>query len=251
MKCIRLHQKYNWYLKIHLKICLKIPCPLKISKCQQPFIQHLWVWRQDGDAWWVSVNGGARSGHRRSSVRKGVLRNFTKFTIKHFCQSLFLDKISGDRPVTLVKKDSGTGVFLWIFVKFLIIPFLQNTFGWLLLWCRKTAKNSTRNNYGKTVILPEAYYHEELRPSVFKGCKGSISEQESTESDTNNTDRILLEYNTDVDEQEIIQKEIGNEATFLLGASAQFGRSIKFNRKIFWKFLKLGMTHDSLMDFGK
>ena len=61
----------------------------------------------------------------------------------------------------------------------------------------------------------------------------------------------MLEYYADVDEQEIIQKEIGNESTFLLGASAQFGRSIKFNRKFFWKFLKLGMTHDSLMDFDK
>ena len=85
----------------------------------------------------------------------------------------------------------------------------------------------------ETLILPEAYYHEELRPSVIKGCKGFISEQESTESDTNNTDRIVLEYYTDVDEQEIIEKEIGNESTFLLGASAQFGRSIKFNRKFF------------------
>ena len=30
-----------------------------------------------------------RSNHRRCSVRKGVLRNFAKFTGKHLCQSLF------------------------------------------------------------------------------------------------------------------------------------------------------------------
>ena len=34
-----------------------------------------------------------RSRRRRCSVRKGVLRNFAKFTGKHPCQSLFLNKI--------------------------------------------------------------------------------------------------------------------------------------------------------------
>ena len=33
-----------------------------------------------------------RSSHRRCSVRKGVLRNFAKFTRKHLSQSLFLKK---------------------------------------------------------------------------------------------------------------------------------------------------------------
>ena len=33
-----------------------------------------------------------RSSHRRCSVRKGVLRNFAKFTGKHLCQSLFFNK---------------------------------------------------------------------------------------------------------------------------------------------------------------
>ena len=31
-----------------------------------------------------------RSSHQRSSVKKGVLRYFTKFTGKHLCQSVFL-----------------------------------------------------------------------------------------------------------------------------------------------------------------
>ena len=35
-----------------------------------------------------------RSSHRRCSVRKGVLRNFTKFTGKHLCQSLFFNKVA-------------------------------------------------------------------------------------------------------------------------------------------------------------
>ena len=36
-----------------------------------------------------------RSSHQRCSVRKGVLRNFTKFTGKHLCQSLFFNKVAG------------------------------------------------------------------------------------------------------------------------------------------------------------
>ena len=34
-----------------------------------------------------------RSSHQRCSVRKSVLRNFTKFTGKHLCQSLFLNEV--------------------------------------------------------------------------------------------------------------------------------------------------------------
>ena len=46
--------------------------------------------------------------------KKGVLRNFTKFTGKHLCQSLFFNKVAGLRTATLFKKGSGTGVFLSI-----------------------------------------------------------------------------------------------------------------------------------------
>ena len=81
----------------------------------------------------------------------------------------------------------------------------------------------------RTGTLPEAFYHEELRPSATKGSNGAIyPKQESMESDTDNTDEVL-EYDTDLDEKEIIQNEIGNDATFLLVANSRFGRSIKFN----------------------
>ena len=36
-----------------------------------------------------------RSSHREEFCKKGVLRNFTKFTGEHLCQSLFLNKIEG------------------------------------------------------------------------------------------------------------------------------------------------------------
>ena len=44
-----------------------------------------------------------RSSHWRCSLRKGVLRKFTKFTGKHLCQNLFFYKVT-DLPATLLKK---------------------------------------------------------------------------------------------------------------------------------------------------
>ena len=56
-------------------------------------------------------------------MQKCALRNFAKFTGKHLCQILFLNKVAGlwDR------------CFLVNFAKFLRTPFLQNSFGQLLL----------------------------------------------------------------------------------------------------------------------
>ena len=41
-----------------------------------------------------------------------VLRNFVKFTGKHLRQSFFLNKVADLILATLLKRDSGTGVFL-------------------------------------------------------------------------------------------------------------------------------------------
>ena len=61
-------------------------------------------------------------------LKKGVLRNFAKSTGKHICQGLFFNKvaglclffnkIAGLRPATLVEKELGTGVFLWVLRNF-------------------------------------------------------------------------------------------------------------------------------------
>ena len=44
----------------------------------------------------------SRSNHRRCSVKKDVLRNFTKFTGKHLYHSLFFNKVAG-RKATLAQ----------------------------------------------------------------------------------------------------------------------------------------------------
>ena len=47
--------------------------------------------------------------------KKGVLKNFTKFTGKHLCQNLFFNKVAGLQACNFIlKNDSGTGLFLWI-----------------------------------------------------------------------------------------------------------------------------------------
>ena len=43
--------------------------------------------------------------------KKGVLRNFAKFTGKHLFQSLFFNKLAGLRPETFFKKESLAQVF--------------------------------------------------------------------------------------------------------------------------------------------
>ena len=41
---------------------------------------------------------------QRCSVKKGVLKNFSKFTGKHMCQSLFFNRVACLSPATLLKK---------------------------------------------------------------------------------------------------------------------------------------------------
>ena len=61
---------------------------------------------------WIYIKIGLyRSSHRRCSVREGVLRNFTKFTGKHMCQSLFFLLKFQAPPATLFKKETLKQVF--------------------------------------------------------------------------------------------------------------------------------------------
>ena len=70
---------------------------------------------------------------QRCSVRKGVLRNFAKFTGKRLCQSFFFNKVSGLRPATSLKKRLWYRCFPVNYAKFLRTPFLTEHLRWLLL----------------------------------------------------------------------------------------------------------------------
>ena len=54
-----------------------------------------------------------RSSHQRCSIKKGVLRNFAKFTGKHLCQRLFFNKVACLRPeaCNFIKKETLAQVF--------------------------------------------------------------------------------------------------------------------------------------------
>ena len=74
-----------------------------------------------------------RSSHWRCSVRKVVLRNFSKFTGKKLCQSLFFNKVARLRPATLLKKRLWHRCVPVNFAKFLRTPFFTEHLRWLLL----------------------------------------------------------------------------------------------------------------------
>ena len=74
-----------------------------------------------------------RSSHQGCSIKKDVLKNSAKFTGKQMCQSLFLNKVAGIRPATLIRKRLWHSCFPVNFAKYLRTPFLQNTPGRLLL----------------------------------------------------------------------------------------------------------------------
>ena len=71
-----------------------------------------------------------RSSRAEVFSKKGVPKNYAKFTGKNLCQSLFFNKVSGLRPATLLKKR----LWQWCFpMKF--CEFSKNTehLRWLLL----------------------------------------------------------------------------------------------------------------------
>ena len=70
-----------------------------------------------------------RSSHRRCSVKKGVLRNFAKFTEKHLCQSPLFNKVAGLKSATLIKKRHWHVFFPLNFAKFLRTPFYRTPLG--------------------------------------------------------------------------------------------------------------------------
>ena len=52
---------------------------------------------------WKNLTSGIKS-HKQAVTKRCSGRNFTKFTGKHLCQSLFFNNPSGLRPATLLRK---------------------------------------------------------------------------------------------------------------------------------------------------
>ena len=95
----------------------------------------------------------SRNSHQRCSIKTGVLRNFTKFTGKHLCQSLFFDKVAALRPATLLRKRLWRRCFPVNFVKFLKHLFYRTSLD-DCFWKRRYLK-------GKVRVLANFFYFEE------------------------------------------------------------------------------------------
>ena len=67
------------FVNIHINVHSKI---FAVVKQKVPYLHSLWT------------QTIFRSSHQRCSVKKGVLRNFAKFTGKHLRQSLFFNKVA-------------------------------------------------------------------------------------------------------------------------------------------------------------
>ena len=59
-----------------------------------------------------------RSSHLQMFFKIDDLKHFAIISENHLCWSPFLIKLQAFRPATLLKRDSNTGVFLWILQKF-------------------------------------------------------------------------------------------------------------------------------------
>ena len=62
----------------------------------------------------MSVFWNPKSSQQRCSVKEGFFKSFTNLAGKHLCSSLFLIKLQAFSAITLLKRDSNTGAFLWI-----------------------------------------------------------------------------------------------------------------------------------------
>ena len=62
-----------------------------------------------------------------------IFKNFTNFTAKHLCWSLFLIKLQAHRPAILLKRDSKTGAFLRNYYNSYEHFFFKEHLQWLLL----------------------------------------------------------------------------------------------------------------------
>ena len=83
---------------------------------------------------WINILKKTRVRSTRPELfcKKGVFRNFAKFTGIHLCQRLFFNKVAGLRPATWLKKSHWPRCIPVNLVK-LLRSFLTEHLRWLLL----------------------------------------------------------------------------------------------------------------------
>ena len=94
-----------------------------------------------------------RSSHPEIFCKKGVLKNFAKFTGKHLCQCLVFNTVAGLRPATSLKKRLWHTYFPVNFAKFLRTPFLILSTSGGCFYTQQMALESTETIFSE-VYLP-------------------------------------------------------------------------------------------------
>ena len=93
--------------------------------------------------------------------KKGLLRNFTKFTGKHLRQSFIFNKVTGLRYAILLKKRLWRRCFLLNFVKFLRTPIFIEHLWWLLIWLYYlNLKNLPVNGYRSVTLFTNSFLYQ-------------------------------------------------------------------------------------------
>ena len=110
------------------------------------------------------------------SIKKGVLRNFAKFTGKHLCLSLFFSKVASLRPTTLLKKRLWYRCFP---VNFVIFQRTHATFTSLLSGMGQMGK------YWSGAGFDQSTY---VKSVCFRSCSGSYFPAFRLNMDQNNSE---------------------------------------------------------------
>ena len=99
-------------IKIRTRLFINLPSIVRFSKylCQDVLYK--------AENWHAWSHEQYFSKHRFLDICQCAFKNFSKFTGKYLCLSLFLIKLRAFRSATLLKRDSNSAVFLWILRNF-------------------------------------------------------------------------------------------------------------------------------------
>ena len=100
------------------------------------------------------------SSYRRCSMTKGFPKNFTEFTGKHLCQSLFFNKVAGLVSTTLLKKRNWHKCFPVNCMKYWRISFYRISPGdYFCKYLHRTFFVKIINNQKLLIIFALKLYH--------------------------------------------------------------------------------------------
>ena len=115
----------------------------------------------------LSIREGSLTG---VFCKKGVLKNFAKFTGKHLCQNLFSNKFTGLKACNFIKKETLAQVFPCEFCEIYKNTCVTEHLRWRI-FCRIFREECfwlLRKNFIYKKLLPYRFLKVELSPS--KSC---------------------------------------------------------------------------------